>query len=499
MTRHLIRRTHSVLALAALAGIGGCMVGPDYRQPALHSPEQFIGANALGEHQANAPEVPFERWWQGFADPVLDRLVDTALHENLTLEQAMARRAQARAYAQGARAELFPVARAGVDASHARQSLQDPLVATERNVLPGFERSGSLYDAGVSSLWEIDLAGGLRRGAQAALAEYQAAQAGQAAARIQVAAGVIDGYLQVRLLQARLDVAERQVRTQADIEGLVNTLKDRGLAPDRELQQSRAELALSEAAVPALRARLAAARNHLDVLLGRQPGTTDADLDHPAPLPSAPRIAAAGGSAALLRRRPDLIVAERRLAAANERIGQALAEYYPKVSLSALLGSTTTHAGNLLSSDAGKAAATLGLRWRLFDFGRVDAEVQGAKGGYAGQLAEYRQRVLEASAEVETSISTLLEGERRARLLDASERARASARDAVLASYRQGNASHIELLETQARLQAVQAERLDAEYAASASAVALYKALGGGWNGTAAEQPPSRHRSLALN
>ncbi|MGE7992736.1 efflux transporter outer membrane subunit [Pseudomonas sp. NPDC089554] len=488
--------------LAALAGMGGCMVGPDYQQPEVQHNERFVGARALQARNSLPSNTPFERWWQGFGNPVLDNLVDTALRQNLSLEQALARRTQAQAFAQGARAQLLPEGHAGADASRARRSLQDPQVATERSVLPGFERTGTQYDAGISSLWELDLAGGLRRGAQAALAEYQAAQADEAAARIQVAAGVIDGYLLVRLLQARLAVAEEQVLTQGGIEHLVDVLKTRGLAPGRELQQSRAELALAQASVPALSARLAAARNNLDVLLGRQPGTPDAQLDTPTALPSAPRIEAAGGTTALLRGRPDLMVAERRLAATNARIGQALAEYYPKVSLSALIGSTTSHASNLFSGDSNQAAATLGLRWRLFDFGRVDAEVQGAKGAYAGLLASYREQVLQASAEVENSISALLEGERRARLLGDSERARAQARDAVLAGYRQGNASHIELLETQARLQQVQADRLDADYAAAASAVSLYKALGGGWHGsvdTDTTAASSHHRSIALN
>ncbi|MFB4393391.1 MULTISPECIES: efflux transporter outer membrane subunit [unclassified Pseudomonas] len=502
MTRLRFRRTHSVLVLAALAGMGGCMVGPDYQRPEVQHSERFVGSRALEARHSLPSNAPFERWWQGFGDPVLDRLVDTALRQNLSLEQALARRTQAQAFAQGARAQLLPEGHADAGASRARRSLQDPQVATERSVLPGFERSGTLYDAGISSLWELDLAGGLRRGAEAALAEYQAAQADQAAARIQVAAGVIDGYLLVRLLQARLGVAEEQVATQGAILRLVEVLKNRGLAPDRELQQSRAELALAQASVPALRTRLSAARNNLDVLLARLPGTPDAGLDAPAPLPTAPRIEAAGGTAALLRGRPDLIVAERRLAAANERIGQALAEYYPKVSLSALIGSTTPHAGDLFSGDSKQAAATLGLRWRLFDFGRVDAEVQGAKGAYAGLLASYREQVLEASAEVENSISALLEGERRAHLLGNSERARAQARDAVLAGYRQGNASHIELLETQARLQQAQADRLDAAYDAAASAVTLYKALGGGWNGSIEADTTtsgSHHRSIALN
>ncbi|MFK0089220.1 efflux transporter outer membrane subunit [Pseudomonas sp. NPDC090755] len=482
MNRYLVGGAHSVLALMALAGLNGCMVGPDYERPQVEANAQFKGAQTLDGRIARPSSVAFDRWWQGFGDPVLDHLVDTALVQNLTLEQTIARSAQAEAVAQGARAELFPTGQASVNVARARQSLEDPVVATQNAVLPGFDRTGNLYGAGVSSLWEIDLSGGLRRGSHAALAEYEAAQADVAAARLRVTASVVDNYLLIRLLQARLGVAQEQVNTQGDIERLVEALTARGLAPDQELQQAKSELALTRATVPVLETRLTAARNSLDVLLGRQPGTLEAALDKPKPIPSAPSIEAAGGTTALLRRRPDLMVAERRLAASNERIGQAIAEYYPKVSLSALIGTTTTQASNLFSGDAGQAMGALGLRWRLFDFGRVDAQVKAAKGSYRERLAGYRQSVLEASAEVEDAISALVNGEVQEKLLANGEASRKHARDAVLASYQQGNSSYIELLETQSRLQLIQAQRLDATYAASSSAVALYKALGGGWD-----------------
>ena len=483
MSQYKVWGGYSLLGLAVITGLNGCMVGPTYQTPVADVHGQFKGASALSERPAPSNPVALERWWEGFNDPVLNRLVETALQQNLDLAQAMARSAQSAAVAQGARAELFPSGQATADASRARRSLEDPNVATQRAVLPGFDRTGNLYGAGVASLWEIDLAGGLRRSAQAALAEYEAAQADVAAARIQVAANVIDNYLLVRLLQARLALATEQVSTQTDIERLVEVLSSRGLAANQDAQQASSERSVIQATIPSLQTRLTAARNSLDVLVGRQPGTDDPALASKEPIPAAPSIEAAGGTTELLRQRPDLIVAERQLAASNERIGQALAEYYPKVSLSALLGSVTPHTNHLFDGGSGQAAATLGLRWRLFDFGRVDAQVKAAKGTYAEQLANYRHSVLQATAEVENSIASLLEGEMRTKLLLAGENSRAHARDAVLASYKSGNSSYIELLETQSRLQAIQADRLDATYASASSAVALYKALGGGWNG----------------
>ncbi|WP_256344855.1 efflux transporter outer membrane subunit [Pseudomonas gingeri] len=482
MNRHLVKSAQSVLALVMLGGIDGCMVGPDYHPPQPDVATQFNGTPLLSQRTAQPSFVSMDAWWQGFSDPVLNSIVDTALAQNLTLAQALARTSQAAAYAESAHAQLLPNGQASASASRARQSLEDPVVAAENASLPGFDRTGNLYGAGISSAWEIDLSGGLRRSSHAAIAEYQAAQADVAAARLQVTANVVDHYLLVRLLQARLGVARDQVKTQGDIERLVDVLRSRGLAPDQDAKQASSELSVVRASVPLLEARLTAARNGLDVLLGRTPGTAAPDLDKVAPIPSAPSIEAAGGSAALLRRRPDLIVAERRLAASNERIGQAIAEYYPKVSLSALVGSTTTQGGNLFNGASNEALGALGIRWRLFDFGRVDAQVKAAKGDYAVKLAGYRESVLEATAEVENSISALITGDARAQMLTDGERTRAQARDLVLASYQKGNSSYIDLLETQSRLELIQAERLDASYASSSSAVALYKALGGGWN-----------------
>lgn len=483
LSQHKVWGAHSLLALAVMVGIGGCMVGPTYETPAVASHGPFNGAGALqGRPGAQAP-AELERWWEGFNDPVLNNLVETALRQNLTLAQAVGRRAQYVAVAQGARAQLFPTVQATADATRAKRSLEDPDIATQQAALPRFDRTGSLYAAGVSSLWEIDLSGGLRRSAQAAMAEYEAAEADVAAVGIQVAASVIDNYMLVRLLQSRLALANEQVATQADIEHLVSVLSSRGLAADRDSQQARSERAVIQATVPTLQARLTAARNSLDVLVGRQPGSEDPALESLQPIPAAPAIEAAGGSALLLRQRPDLIVAERQLAASNERIGQALAQYYPKVSLSALLGSVTPYTNNLFDGASSQAAAALGLRWRLFDFGRVDAEVKAARGGYAIQLAHYRHAVLQATAEVEDSIASLLGGEVRAKLLLDGEKSRTAARDAVLASYKKGNSSYLELLEAQSRLQSLQADRLDATYASASSAVSLYKALGGGWNG----------------
>ncbi len=193
-----------------------------------------------------------------------------------------------------------------------------------------------------------------------------------------------------------------------------------------------------------------------------------------------------GSPAELLLRRPDLIVAERRLAATNARIGEAMAEYYPSFSLSGLIGSATTIAsGNLLSGGASQAAGVLGLRWRLFDFGRIDAQIQLAKGRDAEALAAYRQAVLRATEDVENAFSALANRSEQvsvlARGLDSLGRARASS----FAAYQRGTASLIDVLRADDAVLQLADAKAQAQTEAALAAVAAFRSLGGGWQPTA--------------
>jgi outer membrane protein TolC len=184
----------------------------------------------------------------------------------------------------------------------------------------------------------------------------------------------------------------------------------------------------------------------------------------------------------MFRRRPDVIAAERTLAASNARIGQAVSDYYPKFSLGALLGSATNVSGNLFSGNANLAQGVFGLRWRLFDFGRVKAEVEFAKGRDAEALAAYQQTLLQATADVENSMTRLVQSEKQNLVLDDGVRSLTEARRAAFSAYQQGSVSLIEVLDADDRLQQAQEQKLLAQSAASIAAVDCFKALGGGWN-----------------
>jgi NodT family efflux transporter outer membrane factor (OMF) lipoprotein len=479
-----LKRTHLMLVVASLSA--GCAVGPDYIRPTPPMPERYLGQSTLEQRHAGASADLIE-WWGGFGDPTLTRFVTLALEQNLDLAQAAARVAQAQAGLGAANAALLPSGNINAQGARAYQSLETPL-GQVLNSRPDFDRHGNAYEAGLGVGWELDVFGGLRRAREAATAEYQASAAGAAATRLAVSAQTADIYISIRGLQARLDVARQQVRTQQELLSTITLLYGKGLAAELQVRQVEGALAQVRASVPVLETGLDTAMNALDVMLGTAPGTHREELANARPIPAAPRIATTGTPGDLLRRRPDLIVAERRLAASNARIGVAIAEYYPKLSLSGLIGSATSaSAGNLFSGGASQAAGVLGLRWRLFDFGRINAQIDLAKGQQAEALAAYRLAVLRATEDVENAFSALVKREDQAGILAQGADSLERAREASFAAYRKGVVSLIEVLQADENLLRASDQKAQAQTESARAAVAAFKALGGGWQAQQSE------------
>lgn len=471
--------------------LAGCAVGPDYARPDTPMPQQYLGQQGLERRTAPA-SADLRAWWTGFGDPQLVRFVTLALAQNLDLAQASARVAQARAALGAANAALLPSGNVSAQAARAYQSVETPL-GQVLNSKPGFDRYGNAYEANLGASWEVDLFGGLRRGREAALAEYQASQASAAATRLAVAAQTADIYISVRGLQTRLGVTRRQVQTQQQLLSTVNLLYGKGLAAELQVRQAEGALAQVQASVPVLEAGLDTAMNALDVMLGASPGTHRAELAEAGTIPVAPQIHDSGTPGDLLRQRPDLIAAERRLAASNARIGAAVAEYYPKLSLSGMLGSATSVAGgNLFTGGASQAAGMLGLRWRLFDFGRINAQIDLAKGQDAELLGAYRLAVLRATEDVENALSALVKREEQASVLAQGVDSLGRARSASFAAYQQGVVSLIEVLQADDNLLRASDAKAQAQTEAARAAVTAFKALGGGWQASESRAVASR-------
>ena len=460
--------------------LAGCAVGPDYTPPQLSTPKHFFGQSSR-EKQDAIDDAHRQVWWKKFGDDQLTRYITIALKQNLDLAQATARLTQAQAGLNAANIALLPSGNISGQAAHSYQSVETPL-GQVLNSAPGFDRHGSSYDAGLSVSWELDLFGSLRRDREAALAEYQATSAGVAATQLVVAAQTANIYVNIRAIQARLDIAQKQVASQQQMLSLTNLLYNKGLASERQVHQVQAALAQYQAAIPLLEASLETTMNALDVMLDSLPGTHRAELTAIKPIPSAPKTIKMGTPGELLTRLPDLIIAERHLAASNAKIGAAMAEYYPKISLSGLVGSATSVAeGNLFTSGANQAAGVVGLRWRLFDFGRIDAQIEQAKGREAEMLAAYRLTVLKATEDVENTFSTLIKREQQATLLSQGVDALQRVRKASFSAYQKGTVSMIEVLQVdESLLQASDRETLAQAESANAT-IAAFKALGGGW------------------
>ncbi|WP_235513156.1 MULTISPECIES: efflux transporter outer membrane subunit [unclassified Sphingomonas] len=470
----------AALAVSLIVMTAGCAIGPRHVVPVSDAPAAFVSAAAVDARAGGAPAADLVDWWRSFDDPILTNLVERAIAQNLDLQQAAARVTQARAALKGANAALLPSGQVTGQGGGAYQSLETP-IGRIGSAFPQFERSTELYQADLGASWELDVFGGRDAARDAARADWQASAAGATAARLAVVAQTADTYIAIRALQARLGIARSQVETQARLTDLIALQFRKGIAAELQLRQAEGALQQVRASVPALQNELDKAMNALDVLIGVQPGTTRDALATVAPIPAPPAIDTAGGPAGLLRRRPDIIAAERTLAASNARIGAAMSEYYPKFSLSGLLGTATTAAGGLLGGNSIQASGFLGLRWRLFDFGRVDAEIKTAKGRNAEALAAYRQTVLRASQDVEDAFSTLVQQEARAAALTQGEVSLARAQRSSVAAYKGGMVSLIEVLDADRRLLETRDGAIEARAAASRGAVASFRALGGGW------------------
>lgn len=482
MNRFVARTPKAIVSGWILsAALAGCAVGPDYVAPKTEM-TPFHNTDAVANRQTTLPAPKLDNWWTGFNDPMLETIVKRALDQNLDLQASIARVAQSRAAAQSAGAALLPTIDANTSYTAEHQSTQSPLGALA-SAFPNYSRDQKEYVVGATASWEIDLAGGLRRAHSAARDEEEAAEANQLGTRITVTADAADAYLQIRGLQMRLAVAQNQIDTDAHLLDLVQARVRAGAATSREVAQAEALLRQARASIPVLRIGLEAQLNRLDVLMGTQPGTYAAELTtNVGVIPDIPAIDASDQPIDVLRRRPDIIAAERHLAATSEEIGVAISDYYPKISLSGALGFDSITSNHFLSAKSFQPVGTGALQWRLFDFGKVDAEVKQARGANAEALAQFRQAALKATEDVEDAFITLSQTELRVRELEQEVTALTRARDLSEKAYRAGSITLTDVLDADRQLLGSR-DDLDATRAdAARAAVRTFRVLGGGWD-----------------
>ena len=472
-TRHLFHATRIPAAIAALAlTASGCTVGPNYERPKLEPPVQYRGqaAQAAAESLADLP------WWQVYQDDVLHGFIRESIAKNLDLRAASARVVESRALAGIAKSYLYPDIGVGFGwAGEQKSRVGDPKLDKEK--VP--DRTYSNWALNGSLSWEVDLFGRLRRNKEAAFAQYLATEEGRRAVLVTLVGDVASTYFYLRELDLQLEIARRTVKLNDEtITYYVNRLQG-GVSNRLEVDQAKANRAVTAAAIPDIERQIAIAENALSVLLGRPPGpiTRGAAPSERLVPPSVP----AGLPAQLIERRPDVVQAEQLLVTANANIGVAKALFYPTISLTGSLGTMSSSLADFLSGDSIVWSLGAGLFQPIFNGGRIKRNYEAAVARYDIALAQYQRAALNGYREVADSLVTIQKLAEQRTEIETGVEALRDATQLARARYDTGLSSYIEVLLADQQLfsQEIQlAQVRGSQYRAVAQ---LYRALGGGW------------------
>lgn len=467
------RRTALVAGFVAALLSGCTTVGPNYTGAPNAAPDAAARSGFVRAPEASTL-APASRWWESLGDPVLNHLVEDALASSPSLTSANARVAQSRASLAASKTAALP---------QINTSFAAPYINVPGNLVGngGGRDEINAYNLGFDASWEIDLFGGTRRKVEAANARAEAAEAGAADARVTLSAEIARAYIGLRARQAMQALQQRQVEIDHSQVGLARDRLAAGTAPTQPLNAAEAQAFASEADLARTGAEVSVLLDQLAVLTGREPGALDTVLGTAAAIPLPPAQVPIGSPSELLRRRPDIRMAERQLAAANADIGAKIADKFPKISFLGLLGLGGQNIGDVFDPGNIVGIALPQIKWSLFDGGRANRQVEVAKGAYAEAEAKYRQSVLSALQDAESSLARF--GAQRisfARAIDAEQRAKNTTQlqGQRLAA---GTASRVDKLA--AERQSVQAQMATASARAELTTgfIAVEKALGLGW------------------
>ncbi|MGD1030277.1 MAG: efflux transporter outer membrane subunit, partial [Opitutaceae bacterium] len=405
-----------LILLSALATFtAGCATGPDYHAPAAVAAPAHWSEGLAGGEQAVPAELA--NWWKAFNDPELDSLIERAVNSNLDLHFAQARVREARAQYGIAASTLAPSVDASGSDSREQASHHEPVLGSVP-LPPTIPFDNQVYQAGADASWEIDVFGGRRREVEAARAEVGASEFGERATMMVLLGDVARNYVDVRGYQRRLAIAADNIRAQRQALSISRDRFAHGLATDLDIEESSTLLAETQAEVPALEAGLQASIHRLGVLLGREPGALLAELSAQAPIPTSPAVVPVGLPSDLLLRRPDVRRAERELAAATANIGVAKADLFPKFYLTGAAGYQSVGAGDWFSSGSSFWSLGPSVQWRIFDAGRVRANIRVQDARQEEALAAYERTVLTAFEEVENGLTSYAKEQVRCRSLE---------------------------------------------------------------------------------
>lgn len=469
-----------VLPVFATSFVAGCtMVGPDFVTPQAPEKAGWTGAASPGVSERSQPSIA---WWKRLKDPVLDKLVDTAFDQNLTLQIAAVRIFQARAQLGIVLGDRFPQSQK-VGGGYKKEWLsKDVGVLREISKLdPAFEPTFETWSAGIDASWELDLWGQVRRGVQAATANVVVQVANYDDVLVTLVGDVATAYVTIRELQAELDLARENVTTQKKSLNLVELRFKDGVTTDLDVQEATALLNNTESEIPALEADLAKAQNALAVLLGMPPGNVDAAVRRPRAMPNPPAGIGVGIPADLLRRRPDIRAAEMRAAVQAAQIGVAQADLYPQFGITGDIGFKATDFSDLFSGKSLTGLFNPGISWNFLNYGRIRNNVRVQDARYQESIVEYQQTVLKAYREVEDALTAFLKAKQQVLYLARASIAAEKAVGIALDQYQQGTADYSRVLNTQTVLLHTEQRLAAVRAAVLTNLIAVYKGLGGGW------------------
>ncbi len=457
----------------------GCTVGPDFK-----TPEAPINADwtPKGDARIATDTAADALWWHTFKDPVLDRLVELAYKQNLPLQVAGLRIVEARAQLGIATGRQFPqVQELSASAAAVGLTQQQANIVTA----DGLTRNFLTYQVGFDAAWEMDFWGKYRRGVQADAASLLATVADYYSALVALTAEVARTYAMIRTYEVLIGQAQENVRLQDDGLRITESRFRNGVAPELDVTQATTLLESTRASVPQLQISLQQTRNALSTLLGQPTGTVDGLLSGPQEIPSAPPTINVSVPADMLRRRPDIRSAQLTAAAQCARIGVAKADLYPSFSLVGTVGLGAVSSGfashNLLSGQSFFYSVGPQVNWPFFNYGRIENNVRVQDARLQQLLVDYRNTVLKAAQEVEDALVSFLNSQQAVGYEENSVKSAARSVEISIAAYQQGAVDYQRVLDAQRSLLEQENALTQARSAVATGLIALYKALGGGW------------------
>lgn len=475
-----------LIASTSIALLSGCVAGPDYAAADMDR----LGVPAAWSVSAERGTTEMVDWWRLFDDPVLTGLIQQSLAGNTDLDVALARLRQAREALVVSRSALYPSlsVSGGYNRVEPLRGGGTTLTQPDGTVVIAGGDGADSFSLGLDASYQLDLFGGTVRGIQASRADLEAAGFDYASTLRAVESEVARNYVLARAYQAQLANAEASLAIQDDNLEIAGWRVMAGLVSAVDEEQARSSRAQSAAAVPQIKQQYNAAVSRIGVLTGQAPGAVKPLLETPAPIPQGPGNVGAGIPADILRRRPDVRSAERQLAAAAARIGVAEAQLYPSLTISGSLDTNAASFSGLFDTITGGLFA--GVAQSIFAGGRLAAQARSAEAAADGAFASYRGTVLIALEDVENAIAALRSAEERERqfgiALDAASNSAVYARS----QYRTGLTDFTTLNTQESALISARNGLVQARADRANALIALFDALGGGWDPNADYSDP---------